>query len=350
MRSKLSIYISVLVVWLAIFLNSCEYDPVIIEELPADDIRVVVPQGWPYPNYDFASNTLTKEGFILGRKLFYDTKLSKDNTISCGSCHQQFAAFSHLDHNVSHGIYGLFGTRNSPPLFNLNWHTNFMWDGGVNHIEVQPLAPITNPVEMDEDINTVVSKLQADLTYPKLFKDAFGTDIITSQLMFKAMVQFMGMLVSSNSKYDQYSRGEASLTAQELSGLNLFQQKCNTCHTAPLFTNLSYMNNGLDTIFADAGRAIITQSPTDSGTFKVPSLRNIALSRPYMHDGRFNTLNQVLEHYNSGVKNSSTLSSQLVGGIPLTNEEKLDIIAFLKTLTDYTFIEDKRFKDPFEPQ
>lgn len=347
MSSKVSIYTGVLALWLSIFLYSCEYDPVIIEELPADNISLVVPQGWAYPNYDFSSNTLTTEGFILGRRLFYDTKLSKDNTISCGSCHQQFAAFSHLDHSVSHGIYGLFGTRNSPPLFNLNWHTNFMWDGGVNHIEVQPLAPITNPVEMDEDITTVVNKLQADLTYPKLFKDAFGTDIITSQLMFKAMVQFMGMLVSSNSKYDLYSRGETTLTAQELSGLNLFQQKCNTCHTTPLFTNFNYMNNGLDSTFADAGRAMITLSPADSGTFKVPSLRNVALTRPYMHDGRFNTLNQVLEHYNSGVKHSSTLSPQLAGGIPLTNQEKLDIIAFLNTLTDYTFIQDERFKDPF---
>ncbi|MGB3946966.1 MAG: cytochrome c peroxidase [Bacteroidia bacterium] len=347
MQARFSTYVVLLFIALAIFFNACEYDPAIVEELPANDIRFVVPQGWPYPNYDFSSNTLTKEGFVLGRKLFYDTKLSKDNTISCGSCHQQFAAFSHLDHSVSHGIYGLFGTRNSPPLFNLNWHTNFMWDGGVNHIEVQPLAPITNPVEMDEDINTVVSKLQADLTYPKMFKDAFGTDIITSQLMFKAMTQFMGMLVSSNSKYDLYSRGEATFTAQELSGFNLFQQKCNTCHTAPLFTNFNYMNNGLDSVFTDVGRAMITLVPTDSGTFKVPSLRNIDLSRPYMHDGRFNTLNQVLEHYNSGIKHSSTLSSELVGGIPLTNQQKEDIIAFLKTLTDYTFIEDTRFSDPF---
>ena len=333
----------------AVFLPSCEYDQPIKEELPANDIHLVVPQGWPYPVYDFTGNTLTTEGFILGRKLFYDTKLSKDNSISCGSCHQQFAAFSHLDHKVSHGIYGLLGTRNSPPIFNLNWHTNFMWDGGINHMEVQPLAPITNPVEMDEDINVVVSKLQGDANYPKMFKDAFGTEVITSQLIFKSMAQFMGMLVSDNSKYDLYTRGQASLNSSEMNGLALFQQKCNVCHTAPLFTNFQYMNNGIDTAFEDAGRGKITMHAADSGTFKVPSLRNVALTAPYMHDGRFNTLNQVLDHYSAGVKNSSTLSSEVVGGIPLTSQEKADIIAFLNTLTDDSFIKDARFNDPFSP-
>lgn len=330
-----------------IVLNACEVDPPIPVELPADDIRLVIPAGWPYPHYDFSTNTLTKEGFILGRKLFYDPKLSKDNTISCGSCHQQFAAFSHLDHPVSHGIYGLLGTRNAPPIFNLNWHTNFMWDGGVNHIEVQPVGPITNPVEMDETLNNVVNKLQNDASYLTMFKDAFGTETITSQLIFKAMAQFMGMLVSCNSKYDLYTRGQASLTTNELNGLNLFQQKCAGCHTPPLFTNLEYMNNGLDSIFTDAGRAMITTMASDSGKFKVPSLRNIALSRPYMHDGRFETLDAVLDHYIHGIKNSGTLSPQLAGGIALTTQEKKDIIAFLNTLSDKSFTQDKRFNDPF---
>lgn len=330
-----------------ILFSSCERDPLVKEELPADNIYFAVPQGWPTPQYDFTGNTLTREGFILGRRLFYDTKLSKDNSISCGSCHQQFAAFSHLDHKFSHGIYGLLGTRNAPPIFNMNWHSSFMWDGGINHIEVQPLGPITNPIEMDEDIGTVVSKLQGDATYPKMFKEAYDTDIITSQLVFKAMAQFMGMLVSDKSKYDKYTRGEATLTANEMNGWNLFQQKCNNCHTAPLFTNFQYMNNGLDSTFTDAGRATITLMASDSGTFKVPSLRNIALTPPYMHDGRFNTLEQVLEHYIHGIKNSSTLSTELSAPIMLSTEEKADIIAFLKSLTDNTFIQDSRFKDPF---
>ncbi len=330
-------------------MNACEVDPVIKEELPTNDIRFSVPQGWPQPVYDYSTNPLTTEGFVLGRKLFYDTRLSRNNTISCGSCHQQFAAFSHLDHAVSHGIDGLLGTRNAPGLYNLNWHPSFMWDGGVNHLEVQPLAPIDNPVEMDEDINNVVVKLQNDADYRRLFREAFGTETITTPLILKAMAQFQGMLVSANSKYDRYMKGETSLSSSELNGLNLFQQKCNSCHTAPLFTNFQYMNNGLDSVFADAGRARITLLAADSGTFKVPSLRNVGLTRQYMHDGRFNTLEEVLDHYSSGVVNSSTISAGVVGGIPMTAQEKQDIIAFLKTLSDYSFINDRRFADPFAP-
>lgn len=330
-------------------MNACEVDPVIKEELPTNDIRFSVPQGWPQPVYDYSTNPLTTEGFVLGRKLFYDTRLSRNNTISCGSCHQQFAAFSHLDHAVSHGIDGLLGTRNAPGLYNLNWHPSFMWDGGINHIEVQPLGPIANVVEMDEDINNVVVKLQNDADYRRLFREAFGTETITTPLILKAMAQFQGMLVSANSKYDRYLSGETSLSTSELNGLNLFQQKCNSCHTAPLFTNFQYMNNGLDSVFADAGRARITLSAADSGTFKVPSLRNVGLTRQYMHDGRFNTLEEVLDHYSSGVVNSSTISAGVVGGIPMTAQEKQDIIAFLKTLSDYSFINDRRFADPFAP-
>jgi len=343
---KYNLVFSALIVF---FINACEVDSVIKEELPAENIALVIPQGWPNPGYNFSTNTLTKEGFILGRKLFYEKRLSRNNTISCGSCHQQFAAFSHLDHNVSHGIDGLLGNRNAPGLYNLAWHTNFMWDGGVNHIEVQPLAPINNPVEMDESISNVIAKLQSDAEYRQMFKNAFGTETITSQLIFKAITQFQGIMVSNNSKYDKYKRGETSLTASEANGLTVFQQKCNSCHAAPLFSNFDYINNGLDVNFSkDAGRAKITMAPTDSGKFKVPSLRNVYLTRPYMHDGRFETLDQVLNHYASGVKSSATLHPQLVGGIALSNQEKQDIIAFLKTLSDYTFIQDKRFADPFQ--
>lgn len=348
MKKKSFIHFAVLGAFLAIALNACEIDPAIKEELPANDIRFAIPPGWPYPHYDFSTNRLTKDGFILGRKLFYDPKLSRDNTISCGSCHQQFAAFSHLDHPVSHGIDGLLGTRNAPGIFNMNWQTNFMWDGGVNHIEVQPLAPITNPVEMDEDIANVVLKLQNDPAYRDLFEKAFGTTTVTSQLIFKAMAQFMGMMVSDGSKYDKFTRGQLSLNANESAGLALFQTHCASCHTAPLFTNNQYMNNGLDSTFTDPGRGGITLMPSDSGTFKVPSLRNVALTSPYMHDGRFETLQQVLDHYSGGIKNSSTLHPTLAGGIALTAQEKTDIIHFLDALTDQSFINDRRFNDPFQ--
>ncbi|MFM7078346.1 MAG: cytochrome-c peroxidase [Bacteroidota bacterium] len=312
-------------------------------------ISFQIPAGFPSPVYDFNNNEVNRKRFELGRKLFYDPLLSRDNTISCGSCHQQEGAFAHIDHRVSHGIDNLNGTRNSPALFNLAWHNSFFWDGGVNHIEVQPISPIQNPVEMDETLANVVQKLQNSSTYRSLFLDAYGSDSITSQMMLKAMSQFMALLVSADSKYDKYIRGESggSLTAQELNGLNLFRQKCASCHVEPLFTDLTFRNNGLDSVFVDdPGRAMITQSPSDSGKFKVPSLRNIELSFPYMHNGSLNTLDKVLNHYASGVKNSPTLDPLLNGGMQLSTQEKADIISFLRTLTDHKFVTNKEFADP----
>jgi cytochrome c peroxidase len=347
MNKKNAILFLMLNAFIAIAFNACHVDPAIKKELPANDIRLIIPQGWPYPNYDFSSNSLTTNGFILGRKLFYDTKLSQDNTISCGSCHQQHAAFSHFNHSLSAGVGGRLGTRNAPALFNLNWQTNFMWDGRVNHFEVQPLTPITSSVEMRENITDVINKLQGDADYRRLFSNAFGTETVTSQLMFKALTQFMGMLVSYNSKYDLYMQGKATFSTSELNGFNLFQLKCASCHSAPLFTNLQYMNFGLDSVFTDPGRGGVTGLAADSGTFKVPSLRNVALSNPYMHDGRFSTLDEVLDHYSTGIVHSSTLSPELLSVTPLTTQQKQDIIAFLNTLTDVVFTHDERFNNPF---
>jgi len=333
---------------LMILLYGCKVDPEIKPTLPADDIRVVVPPGWPNPHYNFENNPLTKEGFVLGRALFYEPMLSRDNTISCGSCHQQFAAFAHAGHDLSHGIDGKFGNRNAPALFNLNWHPHFMWDGGINHIEVQPLAPITNPVEMDETMNNVVQKLSQSSKYKKMFKDAFGDDSISSQRILKALAQFMGMLYSYRSKYDMVKQGRAQFTASEQRGYQLFVQRCAVCHKEPLFTDFSFRNNGLSVnpALQDSGRMRITGNPNDRNKFKVPSLRNVALTSPYMHDGRFETLQQVLEHYNSGIVQSATLDTLLQNGIPLTPQDKQDIINFLYTLTDYEFVYDKKFADP----
>ncbi|GIV29976.1 MAG: cytochrome-c peroxidase [Bacteroidia bacterium] len=329
-------------------LYGCKVDPEIKPALPADDIRVVVPPGWPSPHYNFENNPLTKEGFVLGRSLFYEPMLSRDNTISCGSCHQQFAAFAHAGHNLSHGIDGKLGNRNALPLFNLTWHPYFMWDGGVNHIEIQPLAPIINPVEMDEDINNVVQKLQQSEKYKKMFKDAFGDETINSQRIFKALAQFMGTMYSYRSKYDMYKQGKVQFNLSEQRGYQLFVQKCAACHKEPLFTDFSFRNNGLavNTALQDSGRMRITGNPNDRNKFKVPSLRNVALSSPYMHDGRFETLQQVLEHYSSGIVQSPTLDSLLINGIPLSPQDKQDIINFLYTLTDYEFVYDKKYADP----
>jgi cytochrome c peroxidase len=335
------------VLWMLLFFAACKDDKN-DQTNPVQPIQFVVPPGFPVPVYQFTNNVVTDARFELGRKLFYDEILSRDNTISCGSCHQQAGAFSQVDHKVSHGIDNLNGTRNSPALFNLAWHSNFMWDGGVNHIEVQPVNPIQNPVEMDENIGNVISKLQATAQYPLLFKNAYGSDSITSQMMLRALAQFMAVLVSADSKYDKFMRGEAGgvFDSQELNGLNIFRQKCATCHKEPLFTDLSFRNNGLDSVFTnDPGRFLITQDPADEGKFKVPSLRNVEMSYPYMHNGTVKNLDKVLDHYISGVKNSSTLDPILMGGIQLTVSEKADVIKFLRTLTDNTFLTNPRFSE-----
>ena len=330
-----------------VLITSCSVDPEIKPIIADNDVKEVIPPGWPTPFYNYSNNPLTADGFTLGRTLFYDPILSLDNTISCGSCHQQFAAFSHSGHDVSHGIYGLLGTRNAPALQNLNWNTSFMHDGGILNIEVMPLGPITNPVEMNETMTNVVSKLSASGKYKQLFTNAFGDDLINSQRIFKAIAQFMGTMYSYNSKYDMVKLGKDNFTAQEQNGYDLFVQKCASCHTEPLFTDYQFRNNGLsvNVLYNDSGRAHITGNPNDRYKFKTPSLRNIEKSGPYMHDGRFTTLNQCLEHYNSGIVISPTLDAQLQSGIPLSSQEKSDIIAFLNTLTDTKYLNDSRFSD-----
>jgi cytochrome c peroxidase len=343
---------------IASFFYSCKKDDPITTPDPGDPslvgIEFKIPGNWPTPVYNFSQNPLTKEGFKLGRKLFFETKLSRDNTVSCGSCHQPFAAFSQIEHNVSHGVDEKIGTRNSPALFNLNWHTSFFWDGGVNHIELQPFGPITNPLEMDETLVNIVAKLQADAGYRQLFKEAFGSEEVTTQKIAKSLAQFMGLMVSSNSKYDKYIRNESggSFTTQEENGLTIFRNKCASCHTEPLFSNFTFRNNGLALIantkgVIDSGRGIITPNdPSSYYTFKVPSVRNLKYTTPYMHDGRFTTVDQVLEHYSTGIHQTPNLDPSLTAGISLTASEKEDLKAFLNTLNDETFVKDIRFREP----
>lgn len=312
-------------------------------------ISFKVPDGWPQPGYSFANNPLTQSGFELGRKLFYDMRLSRDNSVSCGSCHQQFSAFANLEHATSHGINGLLGTRNAPGLSNIAWHHSYFWDGGANNLEVQPIGPIQNHVEMDMTLQEVVDKVAAIADYKGRFSAAFGDDGVTSQRILKALAQFMGAMVSSDSRYDRYVAGISGgvLTESEINGLTLFRQKCSNCHVEPLFSDYSYRNNGIHpSAVNDSGRGHVTKDAADNYKFKVPSLRDVALTAPYMHDGRFATLEAVLEHYRHGVTGSPTLDPSLAEGIMMTDAEKKDIIAFLKTLTDTTFIKDKRFADP----
>jgi len=305
------------------------------------------PKGWPKPQYDFSKNPLTEEGFQLGKILFYDPILSRDNTISCSSCHLQQTGFTHVDHELSHGIESKVGTRNSLTLQNLAWTKNFMWDGGVNHLDVQAIGPITNADEMDESLQNVVAKLQKSDKYPALFEKAFKTKKITGQLTLKAISQFVVSLTSSNSKYDKVARKEEQFTAMEQKGYKIFKTNCASCHKEPLFTSDNFENNGLDVdnTLNDIGRMKITKNPKDSLKFKVPTLRNVQFTFPYMHDGRFKTLNEVVKHYNS-LQKKSNLSKELSNPMQLSDNERTELVAFLKTLTDKEFLFNPRFSYP----
>ena len=311
-------------------------------------VNFVTPPGFPVTKFNFNSNPLTKEGIELGRHLFYDGRLSKDGNFPCASCHQQFAAFATFDHDLSHGFNNQFTRRNAPGLANLAWQSNFMWDGGINNLEVQPLAPITAPNEMAEDINSVVNKLNLDDQYKQLFKAAYGTEEINSQRMLKALSQFMITMVSANSKYDKVKRGEAVFNSAEQAGYDLFKAKCASCHVEPLFTDYTFRNNGLieNPYLKDPGRMKITNKKEDSLKFRVPSLRNIYETYPYMHDGRFWNLTQVLDHYSTGIQNSATLDPLLVNKIPLSSTDKFNLIYFFGTLSDSTFTKSPKFAQP----
>lgn len=304
-----------------------------------------VPENFPEAVYDFSSNPVTRDGFELGRKLFYEPRLSRNNTVACGSCHIQSSAFTHYGHDVSHGIDDRLGIRNSMPVMNLAWNREFFWDGGVFNLDLFPIVPIEAHNEMDEEVSNVLEKLRKHPEYPGLFARAFGSEEITSARFFKALSQFMLMAVSADAKYDRVMRGEGAVfTEEEREGYALFQQKCATCHAEPLFTDYSYRDNGIGPNPAgDLGRFQITLNPRDRYRFRVPTLRNLGYTAPFMHDGRFLTLQGVLDHYAGEVQDTENLDSlfrQQDGslGIPLSEREKDLIITFLGTLNDEHFI------------
>jgi len=306
---------------------------------------ITYPDYFPQPHYNFTNNDFSKARFELGRKIFHDTRLSSDNSISCATCHAQVHAFADHGVSLSSGVNGTLGTRNSPAIFNMIWSKHFNWDGGVNHLEIFPFAPITNPLEMNEDISNVLQKLNSDSEYKKMFQNAYGNSEITDQLLYRALAVFMGALISADSKYDKMRKGKATFTSSEERGYNLFKQNCNSCHNEPLFHNNDFANNGLDEQFEDFGRYLITLNESDKGKFKVPTLRNIELTYPYMHDGRFQTLSQVINHYSEGIKQSSTLHPLLSQPFQFSVQEKQDLTAFLRTLTDYTLTSKFEFSE-----
>ena len=314
-------------------------------------INFEVPSNFPPLAVDLQTYPITEKGFELGKKLFYDGRLSSDGTISCGFCHEQQHAFTHHGHTVSHGVDGQTGTRNSPSIQNLGYQNIFMFDGATEHLILQPIIPITSSIEMNGNFSQIVAMMNSDEQYRKLFGAAFPGKPINTENMLKALGQFLVMVTSSNSRFDKFRRNEVggTLTKDEQDGYAIFNKKCASCHATDLQTDNSFRNNGLavNSIVNDEGRYRVTLMDSDKYKFKVPSLRNVEKTKPYMHDGRFLTLEAVLDHYSSGIVNSATLDPSLNNGgtlgITLTNLEKAKIIAFLKTLTDNQYLKDSRF-------
>lgn len=330
--------------------TSCQEDTAI--EKQYSYLELNLPENFPLPVYNIENNRPTQEGFDLGKKLFYDGRLSSTGVISCGFCHIQEFSFTHHTHIVSHGVNGALGNRNAQGLQNMIFMKEFHWDGSVPHLDAQPIVPITTEVEMNESISNVLEKLKADPAYVQGFEKAFDNGAIDTENMLKALSQFMMMMVSADTKYDRVMRNESStFTVEEQQGKALFESKCASCHAGVLLTDQSYRNNGLpiDPQYNDIGRKRVTGQNSDKYKFKVPSLRNIAITFPYMHDGRFATLKDVLDHYDNGIVNTENLDPQFIKedlvGLPLTEEEKNLIIAFLNTLTDDNFLLDSRFSE-----
>jgi cytochrome c peroxidase len=347
---------------LSVVISGCgEDDPVPVYDPTPYTLQFA---GFPPPMLP-PDNLPTNMGVQLGRMLFYEKALSKDGSMSCADCHAQKDMFSDI-RQFSIGVDDLPGKRQAMAIFNLAWHRRGMfWDGRSPTVRDQALKPIQDPLEMNESLDNVVLKLNGQQKYRDAFIRAFGDDTITSNRIALAIEQFEFTMISNNSKFDQFQRGQATLTDSEERGRMLFFREvdpfqgikggeCFHCHGGFNFTNDQFMNNGLDAEadFADLGRFEVTHNPMDRARFKVPSLRNIELTAPYMHDGRFTTLEEVLDHYNTGVKASSTLDDLMFrnlepGGLQLTAMEKADIIAFLKTLTDQNYLIDERFSSPF---
>lgn len=363
MQSRYLLFLGLLSIFCFI---TCADDDTVLEEVPMyDDTPYELSYGYlPVPQLP-ADNVLTQQKVLLGRMLFHETLLSKDGSQACASCHLQTDGFSD-PLRFSIGVEGLPGKRQAMPVFNLAWHNNeFFWDGRAHLLRDQALMPIQDPLEMNETLENVIAKLSDEKIYRDQFVRAFDTEIVTADKMALALEQFMLSIVSYNSKYDRFLAGEEQLTESEDRGRLLFETEynpffpefsgadCAHCHSGKNFENDQYMNNGLDSDadFTDLGREDVTQSPEDRAKFKVTSLRNVAITAPYMHDGRFQTLEQVIDHYNEGIKNSSTVDPTVENtretGLFLTEQDKVDLINFLNTLTDEVMMNEPAYQSPF---
>ena len=301
-------------------------------------------QLWDFPQIVYPSdNQYNEDAVSLGKKLFFDGELSSDGTVSCAKCHIPNNGFTDVD-EISLGVGGVVGFRHSMTLTNVAWGRSFFWDGRASSLEEQALGPVVTAHEMNETWDNVVGKLIADPEYPDLFQQAYGTSDISKELIVKAIAQYERTLISNNSKYDRHLKGEETLTASEKIGHDLFfseRAECFHCHGSILFTDSQFHDNGLDLVYTDNGLGDVTGIERDNGKFKSPTLRNVEYRAHFMHDGRFSTLEEVVEHYNSGVNDSPNLSPLLRNGasLNLTDQEKQGLVDFMKTLSDPSFIE-----------
>lgn len=361
---------SIVLIWAVMFTTGCDRCSEPICETAdcnpaATPYELEIPPFFP-PMDIPEDNPLTEEGIELGRMLFWEKSLSADYTMSCGSCHLPAASFA--DPNpYSTGITGAQGIRNAMAIINIGWAPSYFWDGRAVTLEEQILEPVSHPDEMALPWEDAVARLQSSDVYPDLFEVAFTDRVITPELVAKAIAQFLRTMVSADSKFDQWRRGETNLTDQEFAGYEIFLREggdpettpggqfggdCFHCHgeAGLQFSDYLFRNNGLDSTFtADPGHAAVTGNPLDSGRFKTPTLRNVALTAPYMHDGRFETLEEVVAHYNSGGVPSATVDPFMkytTGGLALSPVQQAQLIAFLHTLTDTTFIHAQQFQDP----
>lgn len=365
---------------LTILWTSCADDDVMIE-MPNEpgDLSAIeynptpyeLPQPVGFPAMTIpADNPMTQEGFELGRRLFYDVRLSSDDSKSCASCHLPELGFAD-GQAFSQGVEGEFTARSSMSLVNIGYNEfGLFWDGRVQTLEEQALLPVPDAIELINTWENVENMMRADEQYPTMFRKAFGIDDsaeIDSILATKAIAQFERALISHNSKYDKILQNDFSVefTDAEQRGFDMFfdlgnepggsgvpDAECFHCHGTPLTTTGQFFNNGLDRFptladYEDKGFGAVTGDTIHNGQFKAVTLRNIELTAPYMHDGRFQTLEEVIDHYSEGVKFASNLDVNLREPLHLTDSEKADLVAFLKTLTDEEFTADPRFQNPF---
>ena len=346
MKTRIGFFVCVFIV-----LGSCQKAAIATEEGPTP-YTLEIPSLFSeklIPPLIPVDNPLTVEGIALGEKLFFDKRLSGDGSLSCGSCHLPEHSFGDR-RALSLGFRRQEGIRNAMPLFNLAWNfeDQFNWDGKANGLESQALEPVTNPLEMNNSWANVIQTLQRNPQYPALFEASFGTTKIDSLLVTKALAQFQRTLVSGASPFDAFLEGERTLTPAQANGFAVFMNEdkgdCFHCHGSennPLWTDNAFHNNGLDSVFTDLGLGAISGDPADNGKFRTPSLRNLSRTAPYMHDGRFETLEQVVDHYSEGLKPSATIDPLMKkvnqGGVQLTAKEKADLIAFLRALNQEDF-------------